>query len=271
MIDVANPGYRRPPERRGADRARSRRHCLRDIHLGHDGNPEGGGDHPRQRHPVAWGHWIPVLAGAGVGAVALVGVRRVGVGHLRCVAARRVGWWWCPRRWRVRRRICTRCWSPNRSACSVRLPRRRARCRRQGLGSAALVVAGEACPTELVERWAPGRVMINAYGPTETTVYAAISAPLTPGSSVVPIGAPGCRGRRCSCSMRDCGRCLPGWSVSCTWPVAVSGWGTCVGAGLTASRFVACPFGSGRYPDVSQRGSGVLGCRWAVAVSGPLR
>jgi amino acid adenylation domain-containing protein len=58
-----------------------------------------------------------------------------------------------------------------------------------GLESAALVVAGEACPGEVVDRWAPGRVMINGYGQTET-VYAAISAPLPVGSGVAPIGAP---------------------------------------------------------------------------------
>ena len=33
----------------------------------------------------------------------------------------------------------------------------------QGLESAALMVAGEACPAEVVDRWAPGRVMINGY------------------------------------------------------------------------------------------------------------
>ena len=60
----------------------------------------------------------------------------------------------------------------------------------QGLESAALLVAGEPCPAEVVDRWAPGRVMINDYGPTETTVYASISAPLTAGSGAPPIGSP---------------------------------------------------------------------------------
>ena len=60
----------------------------------------------------------------------------------------------------------------------------------EGLESVALMVAGEACPAEVVDRWAPGRVMVNGYGPTETTIYASISAPLTRESAVVPIGVP---------------------------------------------------------------------------------
>ena len=60
----------------------------------------------------------------------------------------------------------------------------------QGLESVALVIGGEPCPAEVVDRWAPGRVMINGYGPTETTMCVAMSAPLAPGSGVPPIGSP---------------------------------------------------------------------------------
>ena len=38
-----------------------------------------------------------------------------------------------------------------------------------------LVVAGEACPADVVRQWHAGRTMINAYGPTETTVGASFS------------------------------------------------------------------------------------------------
>ncbi|GKT37461.1 Dimodular nonribosomal peptide synthase, partial [Aduncisulcus paluster] len=60
----------------------------------------------------------------------------------------------------------------------------------EGLESVALVLGAESCPADLVDRWATGRVMINAYGPTETTICASVSAGLTAGSGVVPIGSP---------------------------------------------------------------------------------
>ncbi|MDR3664053.1 MAG: amino acid adenylation domain-containing protein, partial [Mycobacterium sp.] len=122
----------------------------------------------------------------------------------------------------------------------------------QGLDSTSLVVAGEACPAELVDRWAfggreeqgqPRRVMLNAYGPTEATIYAAVSAPLISGASAVPIGTPvpGAASFVLDSSLRP----VP---IGVVGELYVAGSGVAAGyvrrGGLTASRFVACPFGA---------------------------
>ncbi|KPG20321.1 non-ribosomal peptide synthetase, partial [Mycobacteroides immunogenum] len=111
----------------------------------------------------------------------------------------------------------------------------------EGLESAALVVAGEACPPELVDRWAPGRVMINAYGPTEATVYASISTRLAIGSTV-PIGAP-----VSGVALFVLDAWLRPVSPGVAGELYIAGRGVGVGYwrrnGMTASRFVACPFG----------------------------
>jgi amino acid adenylation domain-containing protein/non-ribosomal peptide synthase protein (TIGR01720 family) len=52
-----------------------------------------------------------------------------------------------------------------------------------------LIVAGEACPGELVERWSRHVPMFNAYGPTESTVCATLSEALS-GGGTPPIGRP---------------------------------------------------------------------------------
>ncbi|MFH5232129.1 amino acid adenylation domain-containing protein [Antrihabitans sp. NCIMB 15450] len=58
----------------------------------------------------------------------------------------------------------------------------------RGLDELRVVVGGEACAPQLVDRWSAGRGFYNGYGPTETTIMTNISDPLEPGQPIV-IGA----------------------------------------------------------------------------------
>src|SRR5207245_3434317 len=53
-----------------------------------------------------------------------------------------------------------------------------------------IVVAGEPCPQNLAETWAPHRCFINAYGPTETTVCATTHTCKAGTGEPPPIGRP---------------------------------------------------------------------------------
>ncbi|MUM20033.1 amino acid adenylation domain-containing protein [Mycobacterium sp. CBMA271] len=111
----------------------------------------------------------------------------------------------------------------------------------EGLDGMTLIVAGEACPTDVVDKWAPGRVMINGYGPTETTIYATFGE-LNAGSGVVPIGVP-----VPDAALFVLDRWMRPVPPGVVGELYVAGLGVGLGyvrrTALTASRFVACPFG----------------------------
>ncbi|MCS3781445.1 non-ribosomal peptide synthetase [Tsukamurella ocularis] len=109
-------------------------------------------------------------------------------------------------------------------------------------GLTSLVVAAEAVPRALVDRWGPGRRLVNAYGPTEATIAVSF-ARIRPGEcSPVPIGRPvrGMAVRVLDGALRRVGPGVVG-------ELYVSGAAVARGyvgrPGLTASRFVADPYG----------------------------
>nr|WP_283254094.1 non-ribosomal peptide synthetase [Rhodococcus sp. USK13] len=106
-----------------------------------------------------------------------------------------------------------------------------------------IVVAGDVCPPELVARWAPGRTMINAYGPSETTIMSSATTALTAGQPV-SIGAPTVGVDLVVLDHRL--RPVPAGVRGELYVLGASlARGYVHRAGLTAERFVACPFGTG--------------------------
>lgn len=105
-----------------------------------------------------------------------------------------------------------------------------------------LVVAGEACPPELMRRWNSGRRFVNAYGPTEITVCGSLSI-CQPSDDRVTIGRP-----LANTSIYVLDKRLQPLPVGMVGELCMSGsglaWGYIGRPDLTAERFVPNPFGS---------------------------
>ncbi|SFL36018.1 amino acid adenylation domain-containing protein [Streptomyces pini] len=108
-------------------------------------------------------------------------------------------------------------------------------------GLRCLVVGGEAVTASVVDRWAPGRRMLNIYGPTEATAVTLTSRALSPGGPPPPIGTPVPNTRVYVLDER-----LRPTPPGVTGELYLAGASLARGygnrPGLTATRYVGCPF-----------------------------
>ncbi|MBF6447622.1 amino acid adenylation domain-containing protein [Nocardia elegans] len=105
----------------------------------------------------------------------------------------------------------------------------------------SIMVGGEALGADLVERWAPGRMLFNGYGPTETTIVVTIAGPIAVGAPIT-IGSLG-RGVH-AVVLDERLRPVP---VGVPGELYLGGQSVARGyferPGLSAARFVADPYG----------------------------
>jgi amino acid adenylation domain-containing protein len=110
-------------------------------------------------------------------------------------------------------------------------------------GLECLLVGGEAVPPEVAAEWSPGRRLFNVYGPTEATVCTVVSRPLS--GADVPIGGPIWDARLYVLDGR-LEAVPPGGAGELYLAGPCLARGYLNQPGLTAQRFVACPFEPGQ-------------------------